>query len=61
MAAQCFKMAATAGDAEAQFITAYFLENGIGCDNDAEEARYWYEKSAEQGNPNAQEWLEKQK
>ena len=44
---------AEAGDAEAQYLLAYALENGVHSEADLEAARDWYGKAAEQGHVRA--------
>ena len=44
---------AEAGDAEAQYLLAYALEQGVRSEADLEAARTWYTKSAEQGHGRA--------
>ena len=57
-AADCFRMAATAGDIDAQIIIAYMCENGMGADVNMQEAEYWYRTAAQNGNKDAQAWLD---
>ena len=44
---------AEAGDAQAQYLLAYALEQGVRSEADLEAARTWYTKSAEQGHGRA--------
>jgi len=44
---------AEAGDAEAQYLLAYALENGVRSEADLEAARAWYTKAADQGHVRA--------
>jgi len=39
------------GDADAQAMVAYMLENAEGCESNLEEAIEWYKKAADQGQP----------
>lgn len=48
------KEAAETGDAEAQLITGNLLYNGYGCDQSASEAFKWWQKAAEQNDPDAE-------
>jgi TPR repeat protein len=54
LAAEEFRAAAEAGDANSQFNLALMYEQGIGVGKDEKEAVAWYRKSAAQGNSNAQ-------
>lgn len=54
LAAQEFRAAADAGDANSQFDLALMYEQGIGLAKDEKQAVAWYRKAAEQGNSNAQ-------
>lgn len=47
------RKAADKGLAKAEYAVAYFLEHGVGCEQDLEEARRWYVRSAGQGNQRA--------
>jgi TPR repeat protein len=44
---------AETGDAEAQYLLAYALENGVHAQADLEAARDWYAKAADQGHTRA--------
>lgn len=47
------RKAADKGLAKAEYAVAYFLEHGVGTNQDLEEARRWYLRSAGQANPRA--------
>ena len=49
-----FRAGAEKGDAEAQMMLAYCLEEGIGTEEDEEESVEWMKKAADTGNPIAQ-------
>ena len=49
-----FRAGAEKGDAEAQMMLAYCLEEGIGTEEDEEESAEWMKKAADTGNPIAQ-------
>ncbi len=47
------RKAAGKGLAKAEYAVAYFLEHGVGCSPDLDEARRWYLRAAGQANPRA--------
>lgn len=49
--------AARSGDANSQYRYAHFLETGYGVPADPQEARAWYRKAADQGQPLAARWM----
>lgn len=51
------RMAAENGMAAAQCRLGEYYHNAIGVDKDMEQAEYWYKQSANQGNPNACDYL----
>jgi TPR repeat protein len=59
MAFRCFVESAKRGDIRGGTLLAYFYECGYGTIVNKDKARYWYEKSAEKGEPYAQEALER--
>ncbi len=52
-----WRIAASAGDADAQFKMGHAYETGQGVSADAGMARVWYQKAAAGGNAQAQAWL----
>lgn len=54
MAFTLFSMAAEYGHSEAQFQLAYCFDVGLGCNQDYQQARKWYEKAASAGLSGAQ-------
>ncbi len=54
LAAKEFRVAAEAGNVEAQFNVGLMYERGLGVSKDERESLVWYRKSAEQGYSNAQ-------
>ena len=52
-----FKKLAEQGDSQAQYNLGAMYENGEGVEENIEQAKYWYKKSADQGNEDAQEAL----
>ena len=53
-AVRCFRKAADAGYAPAQFVMAACFHTGYGVDEDPAQAAEWYRKAAEQGHAEAQ-------
>ena len=51
---ECYRIAAEAGNSEAQFYFASCYYYGMGVEQDLTEAAKWFRKSAEQGNKYAQ-------
>ena len=52
-----FKKLAEQGDSQAQYNLGAMYENGEGIEENIEQAKYWYKKSADQGNEDAKEAL----
>lgn len=55
------RKAAEQGDARAQYELARLLANGIAMEKDLQQARFWLELSAVQGNPDARKVLDAQR
>ncbi|RIA98188.1 hypothetical protein C1645_813041, partial [Glomus cerebriforme] len=51
---ELYQKAANLGDSTAQYNLAMIYETGIRIERNINQAIYWYEKSAEQGDQNAQ-------
>jgi hypothetical protein len=54
-----FKKAAERGDAKAQYSLGVMFHDGIGTPQNAEMARYWFVKAADQGHPTAKAILKR--
>ncbi len=54
---ELLKKLAEQGDSQAQYNLGAMYENGEGTEENIEQAKYWYKKSADQGNEDAKEAL----